>query len=315
MHRTHLCILLALTSLPAALVFAPAQEEAPKDGKEIGSKTLPDLKLVRIGAKGKTFTMGSPAKEEGRSDNETEHEVKFSADYYLGVTTVTRGQFAAFVKDEDYQTEAEKGDGGYGWDDATRNWVKDKKYTWRNTAFAQTDTHPVVNVSWHDAVAFCKWLSKKDKQEYRLPTEAQWEYACRAGSRTRFSFGDDEEDLAKHGNVADAKFREVTKKTYGIKNSDGYAFTAPVGQYQKNAYGLMDMHGNVWQWCSDVYGDYPTEAVTDPHGPVGQESSLRVIRGGSWDFRPQRCRSAFRNRLDPVKRDYNLGFRIAVSVQ
>jgi len=171
-----------------------------------------------------------------------------------------------------------------------------------------------VNVSWNDAVAFCKWLSRKDGREYRLPTEAEWEYGCRAGSRGRFSFGDDEEDLAKYGNVADKTFRDATKKDWGIKGNDGYAFTAPVGQFQKNGYGLFDMHGNVQQWCSDVYGDYPTEAVTDPQGPAEEEGSYRVFRGGGWSLEPEHCRSANR-KLDPATCDNDLGFRLAVPVR
>ena len=131
-----------------------------------------------------------------------------------------------------------------------------EKYSWRNTGFEQTDEHPVVNVSWNDAVAFCKWLSKKEGKTYRLPTEAEWEYACRAGTTTRYYSGDDPETLAKVGNVADAALKaKFPDWKYTIKASDGYVFTAPVGKFKPNAFGLYDMHGNAWQWCADWYGE------------------------------------------------------------
>ncbi len=111
----------------------------------------------------------------------------------------------------------------------------------------------MVNVSWNDAVAFCKWLSKKEGNTYRLPTEAEWEYACRAGTTTRYYSGDDPETLAKVGNVADATAKaKFPDWKYTIKASDGYVFTSPVGSFQPNAFGLYDMHGNAWQWCAGL---------------------------------------------------------------
>ena len=137
----------------------------------------------------------------------------------------------------------------------TKKYQFNGKYSWRNAGFEQTDEHPVVNVSWNDAVAFCKWLSRKEGKTYRLPTEAEWEYACRAGTTTRYYSGDDPETLAKVGNVADATAKaKFANWKYTIKASDGYVFTAPVGQFTPNAFGLYDMHGNAWQWCADRYG-------------------------------------------------------------
>ena len=128
----------------------------------------------------------------------------------------------------------------------------------------------MVNVSWNDAVAFCKWLSKKEGKTYRLPTEAEWEYACRAGTTTRYYSGDDPETLAKVGNVADAALKaKFPDWKYTIKANDGYVFTAPVGKFKPNAFGLYDMHGNAWQWCADWYGAdyYATSPLDDPTGP------------------------------------------------
>ena len=187
-----------------------------------------------------------------------------------------------------------------------------KKYSWRNVGFEQTDEHPVVNVSWNDAVAFCKWLSRKEGKAYRLPTEAEWEYACRAGTTTRYFNGDDPELLAKVGNVADAAAKtEFPDWTLTIKASDGYAFTAPVGSFQPNAFGIYDMHGNAWQWCADWFDEkyYAASPVNDPIGPDSGRS--RVLRGGSWMGWPLVSSSAKRIQCPPVFRDFSIGFRVA----
>jgi len=181
----------------------PLPTDDAKD-REITSKTFPALKLVRIPAKGKQFTMGAPKGEPGQLRDETEHQVTLTADFYLAVVPVTRGQFAAFVKETGYVTDPEKGGRGLGWDPVKR-FVEGGKFNWRNPGFEQTDEHPVVKTSWNDAMAFCKWLGGKDGREYRLPTEAQWEFACRAGTKTRYSFGDNDEEILKYANVADAE--------------------------------------------------------------------------------------------------------------
>ncbi|HEX3654572.1 MAG TPA: formylglycine-generating enzyme family protein [Pirellulales bacterium] len=312
MRQPSLYVSLVLTFLPATALPSFAQQS---EMKEIVSKTFPTLKLIQIPAKGRTFTMGAPKGEPGQLRSETPHEVTLSEDFYLGVTPVTRGQFAAFVKDTGYKTDPEKGGQGYGWDQAKKSFEGGGKYSWRNPGYAQADEHPVVKTSWNDARAFCKWLGEKDGQEYGLPTEAQWEFACRAGSRTRYSFGDDVQGMAKHANVADAKFREVTGMKWGIKENDGYAFTAPVGQYQKNAFGLQDMHGNVMQWCSDVFGDYPDGAITDPQGPPAKAGSFRVLRGGCWRNAPIYGRSASRKNGEPDDAGETVSFRLAVPVR
>ena len=241
--------------------------------------------------------------------------MRITKPFYLGTYHVTRGQFRQFVKDSGYKTDAEKGDnpGAWGWDAEKKTFGFNKDYSWRNAGFEQTDEHPVVNVSWNDAVAFCKWLSKKEGKTYRLPTEAEWEYACRAGTTTRYYSGDDPETLAKVGNVADAAAKaKFPDWKLTIKANDGYVFTSPVGKFKPNAFGLYDMHGNAWQWCADWYDEsYYTKSPTDdPTGP--STGSLRVGRGGSWDDGAGDCRSAYRSGIGPGLRGDYLGFRASL---
>ena len=239
------------------------------------------------------FTMGSPESEAGREGQERQHEVELTKGFYLGVHEVTVGQFKQFVRDANYQTDGEK-DGKGGWGVNEGGSLDDKsKYTWKAPGFKQTDDHPVVLISWNDAVAFCQWLSKKEIRRYRLATEAEWEYACRAGSRTAYSTGD---RLNGPGNA-----------TIG----DTRRFTRAVGQFKPNAWGLFDMHGNVWEWCADWYvrGSYSTARQTDPTGSTTGEA--RVQRGGGWCSAAQRCRSAARiGRSPSAYRGSYLGFRV-----
>jgi len=243
-----------------------------------------------------------------------QHRVRITKPFYLDTCDVTRGQFRQFVNDTGYKTDAEKGakPGAWGWNPDTKKPEFDEKYSWRNIGFEQTDEHPVVSVSWNDAVAFCEWLSRKEGKTYRLPTEAEWEYACRAGTTTRYSSGDDPETLAKVGNVADAALKaRVPDWKFTLKASDGYVYTSPVGSFQPNAFGVYDMHGNVWQWCADWYGKeyYAASPTNDPTGP--DSGTARVFRGGSWFFGPGVARSDVRTGGAPSHRDGDSGFRVA----
>jgi len=248
-------------------------------------------------------------------DEHPQHRVRITKPFYLGTYHVKRGQFRQFVADSGYKTDAENGvgyKGAFGWDPDKKAFNLSEKYSWRNVGFEQSDEHPVVNVSWNDAVAFCKWLSKKEGKTYRLPTEAEWEYACRAGTTTRYSSGADPETLAKVGNVADAAAKaKFPDWTWTIKANDGYVFTAPVGKFKPNAFGLYDMHGNAWQWCADWYGAeyYAKSPADDPTGP--DTGAARVLRGGSWDYRPGGSRSAGRGWSWPDDRGNVTGFRVA----
>jgi formylglycine-generating enzyme required for sulfatase activity len=239
------------------------------------------MKLVLI-PKG-TFMMGSPASEQGRDDDETQHEVTISEDYYLGVFEVTRGQYEKVMG------------------------TNPSYFQKRVIGKSDSSMYPVEQVSWEDAVEFCKKLSelpeeKKAGRVYRLPTEAEWEYACRAGSKAAYSFG---ANYAWFG----ANSKTLGDYAWFRENSGGQ--THPVGEKKANAWGLYDMHGNVWEWCSDWYGEYPKGSVSDPSGP--SEGLSRVLRGGFLHDVAAGCRSAVRFRYGPTYWGYYYGFRVALS--
>jgi formylglycine-generating enzyme required for sulfatase activity len=240
------------------------------------------------------------------------HRVQITKSYCIGAYEVTVGQFRRFVRETGYRTEAETdGRGGMGYDWATDKYEPKNIYNWKNPGYEQTDRHPVVNMSWNDANAFCRWLSKKENREYRLPTEAEWEYACRAGTETRFYNGNDPERVAEVGNVADASLKAKAAKWKGcMRASDGYPCAAPVGSFKPNAWGLYDMHGNAREWCADWYGEdyYRTCSGQDPKGPAS--GSKRIIRGGSWWLGPQWAFSAWRLMEPPEDCCDCLGFRV-----
>lgn len=256
----------------------------------IGEVKLP-LRHVPHG----TFRAGSAATDRWHEADETEHEVTLSQDFDMLETPVTRGDYAAFVADTGYVTEAEKGSsGGSGWNGTEL--VQRKEYTWKNPGFTQTDDHPVVLVTYADALAFVSWVSAKTGRNARLPSEAEYEYATRAGTTTAWYVGDDESAALTIG---------VFKTGHG---------TEPVGKHVPNAWGFHDLSGNVYEWCSDVYAPYPTGAATDPKnetGPAG-EPLRRVLRGGSWLKEPKRARSAARYRNTPGSRNADNGFRFVV---
>lgn len=274
------------------------------------------MKLVFVSATGLRglFKMGSPESEDGHTEEETQHRVLINKSFLLGAHEVTRGQFSQFVIDTGYETQAERVDstGGWGWNVRESTREVGAPYNWRNPGFPQTDNHPVVNVSWHDAKHFCEWLSEKEGKTYRLPTEAEWEFACRAGSLTAFSFGDNSEDLANHANVLDrsASGKLQLQQLREAPRDDGYVFTAPVGEYSANAFGFYDMHGNVEEWCLDRYDAeyYKNSPLEDPEGP--DFGSSQVIRGGHWFGSVRGSRSSCRRGSRSWSCDMTLGFRL-----
>ncbi|MCX6280527.1 MAG: formylglycine-generating enzyme family protein [Bacteroidetes bacterium] len=217
-----------------------------------------------------TFIMGSPVSEGDRKSSETQHKVTLSA-FRMSKYEITFEQYDLFYK----ATDREKpGDEGWG----------------RNN-------HPVINVSWEDAKAFASWSG------CRLPTEAEWEYACRAGSETPFYTGDNLTTAQANYN-GNFPYRNSPKGEFRAR-------TLPVGSFAPNAWGLYDMHGNVWEWCNDWYDEYTTADQIDPQGP--ESGTFRVFRGGGWRNYAQLCRSAFRYKYFPDYRHFNIGFRLVAA--
>jgi formylglycine-generating enzyme required for sulfatase activity len=295
----------------AAGLVVTVRADDDSNQKTISNKI--GMKLVMIPAG--EFLMGSPSADaHSDQDERPQHRVRISKPLYMGVHEVTVGQFARFVEATGHETDAEKGVGGAVIDFNTGKVVVDRKYHWRNPGFEQGDDHPVVQVSWNDAMAFCKWLSESEGETYRLPTEAEWEYACRAGTSSRFSSGDDEASLRRFANIADGALNNHQAIRWASAWDDGHAFTASVGRFLPNAFGLYDMHGNVWEWCSDWYdaGYYKSSPEVDPTGPGA--GTVRVLRGGAWYYRARDNRSAFRYRARPDLRDFMNGFRVVKPV-
>ena len=240
--------------------------------EDLGNGISIEMVLIPAGK----FKMGSPASEKGRSDDETQHEVTLTKPFYMGKYAVTGEQWEAVMK-------------RYSLLEA---WLP--RFLWSGMYPRSNENLnlPVTEVSWEDCQEFIKKLNAKTDGGYRLPTEAEWEYACRAGTTTAYSFGD--EITPKDANYYDSKIGKPVA----------------VGSYKANAFGLHDMHGNVWEWCEYWYGDYPAGAVTDPKGPA--TGALRVLRGGSFNYIGSNARSSSRNFIfTPSLRIFNVGFRLA----
>jgi formylglycine-generating enzyme required for sulfatase activity len=251
--------------------------------------------LVPAGA----YVMGSPPGEPGRRDGEVQHNVLVPRAFYLQTTEVSNAAYRRF--DPGHVSRAPSG------------------LRARNAS-----NLPVTSVTWGEATSFCHWLSHEDgSRTYRLPTEAEWEYACRAGSATRFFWGGDEVDARAYANVADASARArlPRRRVREMEGSadwrwwpvdDGRVGLAPLGSYGANPWGLYDMIGNVSEWCADWAAPYDTTVTDDPRGPAG--GAQRVIRGGSADAPVWKCRSAWRGARDPKQGSPSLGLRVVSPV-
>ena len=294
---------------------AGSSRDVPGEGRRAASPVLTnDLGMEFHMVPAGSFLMGSPVDDpDHREDELPQHEVTLSQSFWVGVTEVTVGQFRAFVEATGYVTEAERDPlGGWLVDSKTGEARQEPGIDWRSPGFDQTDEHPVIQVSWADAEAFCAWLGESQGGFYRLPTEAEWEYSCRAGTTTRYWFGDDAAKLEAYANVADASLASVfPAATWAASWDDGSAFTQPVAQTPPNPHGLFDMHGNVWEWCADWHSAsfYRESPSADPKNQ--RAGVMRAIRGGGWFDPPARSRSATRAWFEPVFRYCQLsGFRV-----
>ena len=219
------------------------------------------------------------------------------------------------MQEENYKTDAEKdGQGGWGYNsDENKFEGRKPKYTWRDPGFEQNERHPVVNVSWNDAQAFCQWLKQKTGRRVNCPPKPSGIRPAGPPAKLGTSRVMTPESLEGYANVADAALKRKgikgTEKWTYFAFDDGYAFTSPVGAFKPNPWGLHDMTGNVWQWCADRYGEkyYTSEDITDPTGP--NNGDARVLRGGSWSYVPRNCRAARRLWGGPSSRNNNGGFR------
>ena len=262
------------------------------------------------------FFMGSPETERERF-RDRRHKRIIRQAFYLGETEVTVGQFRRFVRATGYQTDAERGAGEQGrgsfaaTPEGDRSW--NTNATWQNpfpslTDYRINDDHPVIHVSWNDAQKFCGHF------KLRLPTEAEWEYACRAGSTNRFPWGETEAGGEGYANVADQTGRKrFPSFNLAFPFEDGAALISPVGRYKPNAWGLRDMIGNVEEWCQDAFQPYPEDGA-DETAATGEDLA-RVLRGSSWLGNPGNCRAAARFGMRASSRRDFEGFRVAATVE
>jgi formylglycine-generating enzyme required for sulfatase activity len=247
----------------------------------------------------------------GEPDEQPVHAVRIE-NFWLASHEVTREKFRIFVADTGYVSDAERDDleptGCLAVDPDKWTFKYGTGFYWDMPGFNQDDTHPVVCVSYDDALAFIGWLNQETGLLFRLPTEAEWEYVARAGTRTTYPWGDSAIDSCKYGNVADRNvWQGYSKSPFGrINCDDGHAFTAPVGRYDANPHGIFDMSGNVWEWTSDCWGkNYSLENVSEICG-------LRTFRGSSWMNSEKSLRSANRSKNGPSDRLNTVGFRLAL---
>jgi formylglycine-generating enzyme len=297
----------------ASTASAQTQSSQPQTFRDCAN--CPEMVTIPKGS----YEMGPAPDEEQREGvpvaNRQGLQRRITIDYSfaLGKYEVTRGEFAVFVEATGYQA----GISCWGWD--TDGVLRDAPgRSWRSAGFEQTDRDPVMCVNWDDAKAYAAWLSKVTGKTYRLPSEAEWEYAARAGSKGTRYWGDAPDDSCKYGNFADmagAIALGWDKKPDKIfMCNDGHAYTAPVGSFKPNAFGLYDMMGNVWEWVDDCYTDLPVGSPTDGRPVVADACAQRLLRGGSWYNSPWLVRSAFRYFGSGGVRSRSVGFRVARSV-
>ena len=264
----------------------------------------PEMVIIPAGS----FEMGSPSDEAGRFKQEGPiHRVNVPA-FALGRTHVTRGQFAAFVNETGYDAGREC------WTFEEGKVEQRPSRNWRDPGYRQEDGHPVVCVIWNDAKAYVDWLSRKTGKRYRLPTEAEWEFAARAGTTTARYWGESPDQACGYANVMDnTGKRTVPGVTWAGHNcDDGHAYSAPAGSFKPNAFGLYDIIGNAWQLVEDCWHGNYNGAPTDGSAWAGCDSSVeRVLRGGSWGAGPDNARSAMRAGCSPTNRGHDCGFRLA----
>jgi formylglycine-generating enzyme required for sulfatase activity len=272
-----------------AVPLTPAEERALKPGDSFKEcDTCPEMVVVPAGS----FTMGSPVSERGRSSAEgPQRRVMIARPFAVGRFEVTRGEFTAFAEKSGWRI----GDKCSTYEN--RRWEERPGRSFRNPGFEQDHRHPAVCISWQDATAFASWLTNKTGKSYRLVSESEWEYAARAGTTTRYHFGDDEQARCAYGNVGSCEFRR-------------FRFTAPVGSYRPNAFGLHDMYGNMHEWVGDCRNESYDGAPSDGSAWTTGDCAMRIMRGGFYASPPESSRSASRSWEVSDYRSILIGFRV-----
>ncbi|HST19586.1 MAG TPA: SUMF1/EgtB/PvdO family nonheme iron enzyme [Blastocatellia bacterium] len=309
---------------PQLMNFAPAEGASRDAATGLPTRIVHKASgIVFVLIPAGEFQMGSPTGEPDRGSEERQHRRIIKKPFYLGETEVIVEQFRRFAQETGYKTDAERGveDNGH-WKGSfattpegpdARDWTETA--SWRNPfphvkEYRMSDKHPVVHVSWNDAERFVEHFG------LQLPTEAQWEYAARAGSRTRFFWGDAETGGEGYANVADATGRKRFKMwNLSFAFDDGVAMISDVGKYRPNGWKLYDMMGNVSEWCQDAYGkNYPNDGADDT-AIQGESNAPRIMRGSSWLDAPDANRSAKRFVFTPTGRRDFIGFRVAATIE
>jgi formylglycine-generating enzyme required for sulfatase activity len=273
----------------------------------------PEMVVIPAGQ----FLMGAAPGEEARANlaeefrNRSQPQRKVTVKRFsAGKYEVTRGQYQVFA-----EATGRSNDGCFIWNGAAFD--MDPAKSWRNPGYAQNDTHPATCISWEDASAYVTWLSQRNGKKYRLLTEAEWEYAARAGTTTSRFWGDDAEATCDYANGADrsAAARVPGADTWHIANCDDrYAYTAPVGSFRPNAFGLYDMLGNVEEWTQDCWNGNYRGAPADGSAVIAGDCALRAVRGGAWDDAPIGVPAAYRVGSPTTVRVYRRGFRVAADM-
>jgi formylglycine-generating enzyme required for sulfatase activity len=260
------------------------------------------------------FTMGVAPDEEERENLDTAFRGRSQPPHRVTVRSfaaakfeLTRREFRAFA-----EATGHLGDSCFVWNGS--DFELDPRKDWRNPGYAQEDTHPVACVSWDDAQAYTRWLSRQTGKAYRLLSEAEWEYAARAGTTTSRYWGDDANRACDYANGADAAATAqlpAARRWGSAPCNDRHAHTAPVGSYRANAFGLHDMLGNVGEWTQDCWNAHYSGAPADQRAWTAGDCALRAVRGGAWDDAPTGLRAAFRVGSPTTIRLYSRGFRVA----
>ena len=266
--------------------------------------SIPAGELVMGAAPGEEARENLSPEFRGRS--EPQRRVKVQA-FLAGKYEVTRAQYRAFA-----HATGRADDGCFVW--AGSQFQLDRSRSWRSTGYAQDDTHPATCISWEDATAYAAWLSRRTGGRYRLLTEAEWEYAARAGTTTARYWGDDASRSCEHANVADRATQSQVpgaREWHAAPCDDAHAYTAPVGRFRANAFGLHDTLGNVAEWTQDCWNHGYAGAPVDGAAWTAGDCSMRAVRGGSWEDAPVGVRAAYRVGSPVTIRVYTRGFRVA----